>query len=1033
MALLNTAETLFLKRVGVEVLPLALLASSGLLVLTTSAVGRIASRDPQRWLARLVGVVALAPMPFIFAINSDSPLVFGAFVLVARQVFALGLLAFWLAMGSLVPGRRAKQLFAPLASGITLGSIVGSFGSGPIAGLIGVDGLIGLSGLLLGGSAFTAIHLRRVGTRQLEPGRGRARALQTTIDTSFLELVRTDRLFRLMGIALLCSGALSPVLYYEFTSVLDAATQGPDGEQLLLSLYSQFRGWLNVATLGSQLALSALLYRRLGLPLSMALEPVAYVIGFGWLGLDFALVAAFSSFGAARLAETAIAESAARVVYNLFPDRIRAYASGLLEGPVNRLGGMLGNGFVLSAIALGLSAWIGWIALSVAVLWLASAIVLWRAYPGLLLRASAEHGLAGAGSDRATLLDSTTLRNLAKSLVDPDPRICRAAIDLVVDGEPAGVIALLAQTIEDAPESNRPMLVESLHRLVEPMPPDSARNEEAAQSLARLLRARPPLPTGERADLARIYARLTASGETSETSARESHEILERILGDREAAVRLAAIAELHRRGTPPPGLPDLDRTLSDALSARDALIRRAARKEIRAILMGANPDEAWLRWSHLLTRHLVQRADRAETAEALQEVGRRHGKHIQPAAEDALRFVDDRDPRVRGALLCLAGHAGLAAEAPRLVSALGSSAPEEARGSREGLVALGPDAALPLLIGQELGSVATREAVVSVLRELEVDRAMLDLLHAKELETIHEALVLRAAIDAIPGAVASLLKRRLDERVSEGLGALLDLLSARHDEPRLAELERQLRRSSGGRERDILIEAIESLLSRAEHKAIVPILESEDCERRGRIACQALGRDLPDRARALIELSQNSDPTIRLIAQPISLEPTHEISDAEAMPSAMKIAAQLQSAPVFGRLNTQQLLALASLLQEQKISKGERIYSIGDEGLGLYFLQEGEVELRRGDLILDELSPLDGVPRAEDAIARSNGLLLRLDRDELIPLLEEAPSVTIGLAQLLSARVRRLQDRFEQAVSPITNLPPSPELEDSP
>jgi hypothetical protein len=752
------------------------------------------------------------------------------------------------------------------------------------------------------------------------------------------------------------------------------------------------------------------------------------VLGFGWLSLDFALIAAYLSFGGARLSEDGIADSAGRVLYNLFPDGLRAYASGLLEGPVHRLGGVLGNGFVLGAIALGVSSWVGWVALPFAGLWLASSIVLWRAYPRLLLQASAEHGLAGAGIDRATLLDRSTLRSLAGALVDPDPRLCRAAIDLIVDGEPPLVIGLLTQAIERAPESNRPLHVETLYRNVERLPPGIACSEEATTSLARLLRSQPPLPAEERADLARVYARLTSDGDTPQATADASRELLERALGDRAAPVRLAAIAELHRRGAPPPGLPDLNRTLSDALSASDALIRRAARKELRALLLVSTPGEEWHQRLLLLARHLEQRADRADTAEALQGVARRHGSHMQAVAKDALQFAEDRDPRVRGAVLCLAGHAGLTAEGPRLVSALAARAIEEANGAREGLVALGASAALPLLVGQELGGAATREAVVSVLRELEVDRATLDALRVSQLESIQEAAVHRAAIDALSGALPSLLKRRLDERVSEGLGALLDLLSALHDEPRLSELERQLRRSAVGRERDLLIEAIEALLGRSEHEAIVPLLESGDPVRRGQTACKALDGPFPDEALALSELSESPDATIRLLTATISLERTGEIRDAAAMPSVMKIAAQLQSAPAFDRLNTQQLLALAALLQEQKIAEGDRIYEAGEEGLGLYFVLEGEVELRRGDLVMEraspgsifgELSPLDGVPRSTDAIAGSSGLLLRLDRDDLLPLLEEAPALTIGLAQLLSSRLRRMQDRLEEAVSP--------------
>jgi CRP-like cAMP-binding protein len=44
---------------------------------------------------------------------------------------------------------------------------------------------------------------------------------------------------------------------------------------------------------------------------------------------------------------------------------------------------------------------------------------------------------------------------------------------------------------------------------------------------------------------------------------------------------------------------------------------------------------------------------------------------------------------------------------------------------------------------------------------------------------------------------------------------------------------------------------------------------------------------------------------------------------------------------------------------------------------------------------------------------------LLRLERDDLMPLLEEAPGLAIGLTQFLSSRVRRLEDRLEDAVSP--------------
>lgn len=1031
-ALLNTAETLFLKRVGVEYLPVTMLVSSGLLVLTTSLAERLASADPSRWLPRVLLGLAVAPLPFVLMVDSQDPLLLGTLVLVSRQILAVGMLAFWLAMVSLVPARRAKSLFAPLASGVTVGAILGSFGSEPLARLLGVDGLIAVCSASLGGSAALGLRLRHRGTRKLERALGSRTRTSVQNRVSVVELLRTSRLFRLLAIALFCGGALSPVLYFEFASVLDAATQGPEGEQHLLRLYSQFRGWLNVAMLASQLWLSGFLYRRIGLPLSVALWPAAYTLGLAWLGLDFALLAAFMTWGAAQVSEDGISDSAIRVLYNLFSDGVRSQATGLLEGPVNRLGGVLGNSFVLGALALGGATWVGWAALPLAALWLASSLVLWRAYPTLLLRASAEHGLAGAGSDRATLLDRATLRSLGAALVDPDPRICRAAVDLAVDGEPSRVVRLLAEAIEHAPASSRPLLVETLQQMVEPAPPGSVQSPEATAAVARSLGAQPPLPAEERADLAQVYARLSA-GESSEEAGRESRALLERALGDRAAPVRLAAIAELHRRGTPPPGLPDLDQTLSDALTARDMLIRRAARKELRAMLLTSSPDERWAERLRVLAVHLDQRADRAETAEALREVARRHGHAAQPVAQEALRYLEDRDPRVRGALLCVAGHAGLAEEAPRLVSALGARSPEEAEGAHEGLVALGPTAALPLLVGLEFGGQARREAILSVLRELEVDAATLDGLRARQLEAIQLAVLHRAAVDELPGAASSLLRRRVDEQVAEGLGALLDILGALHEDPRLGDLERQLRRETGEREHDLLLEAVEALLTRDEREAIVPLLERGEWRQRADAAAAALGRSMPSLAGALSELEKSPDATTRLLAARVSLEAGEGIGEALPMPRVMDIAVRLQAAPAFDRLGTQQVMALAEVMQEQKVPQGERVYGIGDEAIGLYFLLEGDVELRRDGVVLEhavagsifgEIASLDGVPHSADAIACADSQVLRLDREDLMPLLEQSPALAIGLAQRLATRIRHLEDQLAEAASAAASTP---------
>lgn len=295
LALLNTAETLFLKRVGVEQLPLVLLASSGLLVLTTGVASSFLSdADRPRWLPRVLLLLAAIILPFWLLVRIDQDAIFYALVLASRQVLALGMLSFFLALADLLTGRQAKRLYAPLTAGITLGMIAGSFGSRPVGQLVGIDGLLVVCAALLIGASLAAA---RLGASQ--PGRSdrglerraapRAARRRRSSGPSTRQLWRESRLFRLLLLPALCGGLLGPILYFEFSWVADAATQGPDGEQELLALYAQFRGWLNVATLFAQLWLSSRLYHRLGIPLAVALWPLTYLVGFAWLSVSLGL------------------------------------------------------------------------------------------------------------------------------------------------------------------------------------------------------------------------------------------------------------------------------------------------------------------------------------------------------------------------------------------------------------------------------------------------------------------------------------------------------------------------------------------------------------------------------------------------------------------------------------------------------------------------------------------------------------------------------------------------------------------------
>jgi hypothetical protein len=336
--------------------------------------------------------------------------------------------------------------------------------------------------------------------------------------------------------------------------------------------------------------------------------------------------------------------------------------------------------------------------------------------------------------------------------------------------------------------------------------------------------------------------------------------------------------------------------------------------------------------------------------------------------------------------------------------------------------VALGAEAAQPLLAEYEFGDPTQRDAAISLLRDLELDAVALDSLYHRQLEAVRNTVVLRAALS--PEQPASLLLRRLEERVAEGLGALLAFLSLVEDDDRIAELERRLRRAPDERSRDILIEALEALLPGDARADLVPLLEAGSWQQRGRRCVEQLRSRMPSEGSAWSQLLEDRDPLTRRLAQafgPEAVEERGRIGDPLGVLDPMDVAVMLKDAPAFDRLSTQQLVSLAEVLEHLRYEAGEAIFDEGDEGDGLYFVLEGEVEMSQGEAVLDrlgpgaffgELSTLDGVPRSASARARQATRLLRLEREELLALMESSPALGIGLSQFLSLRVRQLQER---------------------
>jgi CRP/FNR family transcriptional regulator, cyclic AMP receptor protein len=92
-------------------------------------------------------------------------------------------------------------------------------------------------------------------------------------------------------------------------------------------------------------------------------------------------------------------------------------------------------------------------------------------------------------------------------------------------------------------------------------------------------------------------------------------------------------------------------------------------------------------------------------------------------------------------------------------------------------------------------------------------------------------------------------------------------------------------------------------------------------------------------------------------------------------------------------------------------------IFRDGDRADQMYMVVEGEVEIRRGDRILEivgpggilgEMSLVDDSPRSADAYAKTDCKLAGFNRDKFISLVQKTPLFALEVMALMAERLRR-------------------------
>lgn len=1038
VSLTNAAETLFLKRVGVDQLPLVFLVNSALLAATTYLVGRrVATAEHGRALTITLLAATAFLAPVWLGLLADIPGVLAVLVISAKQIQALALLVFWVAMGGWVDGRQAKRLVPPMMAGGTLGVAFGSFASGTIGARLGIPSLVLVAALALGLAALATFALRRHTITRIDWPR-RSRRDEDAETPGFVDLWRDSGLFRLLATAAVLAGMLAPVLYYLFSVAADAATRGMDGEQDLLQLYGSFRGWMNVAILALQLGGTSWLFRRVGVPRAALLAPTVYVLGLIAFASVGGLGVAIVAMAAASLQDKALGEPAERTLATLFPESTRPTVAALLDGMLKRFGGVLGNVLVMVTISLSIEGVLPHIAIPFAFVWLVAGVSLARVYPALLLEAASQTRFGRGDAPDADLLDARTIRLLETSLRAPDPERCAAACDLTLDAPASVAVSVTTRALAQAPLDNIPVLLDTVDRLVQSRTLDRSEARSASDAILDCVTARADLDPDCRARLVLLAASVAPVGES------RAHAALVALAEDTttQGTVALATRFAL--------GGEEVDALLRDAVSDGSPEARHVALDALRTSLLGSRSNEILLEDVRrerldLLVRLLSDETERPHAAHALADVAAHDPELARSVATSFCAHQDDPDPAVRSGLLRFLEHATLDEHARWAVTRVSSTNAAEVEAAQNYLRGLGAKGIEVVLEAFHCDCRHTREALLSVLRDIPVDAATLEGLVDAELAGIRRILSLE---QVLAGATTSgLVRQRLGERVDEGTRAALSLFAALLQDGRIAELAPLLESVQSGRERAVLLEALEALMPGDRANALISLLDDgvrnegtvrgaasaeeldaalhgaladEDSLTRAFVAATMEAEDL-DRLGGVPEIQPNEPAYSLTPIRPIRAltQKSHE-EETPAMLSGVEIVLHLRSLSLFERLSTRELAELASIVRELSHPANTHIVHEGDFDDCMYLIVSGQVTITRAGATLGGFGPrdffgemaiLDGETRSATVTSTTKVRLLRIDRPDLLRVMDERPGIAIAICQTLSRRVRELNN----------------------
>ncbi|WDP92617.1 MAG: cyclic nucleotide-binding domain-containing protein [Desulfobacter sp.] len=381
----NYAETAFLKRYGVEFMPVVSMVNAvATLFITgflTAGLNRISG-------ARLLTYIFLASGLIITAIRLLIPygfeVLYPLLFMLKSQFELLQAMLFWNMCNDLFNTRQSKRLFPLLTAGGVVGMILGSVCTPWFAKWFNLDNLLYLYLLTTFTGAAIVQAMGRSYSALIYPEKtGKGAKKKKSMAAEIREvypLVKKSALMKIVLVLTFMPNVVVPIMNYQFNYAIDDQFAS---ESAMIEFFGYFRGGLNMISLFILLFVGRI-YGRWGLPVALMFHPFNYMIAFSAFLLRFDVFSAMYARMSTNIIRTTINVPANGIIIGLFPESYRNMIRPFLRGTVVRIALFTGSTLILVSENLFHPKYLTLVALPFVLAWLAAPIVLKAKYSTIL-------------------------------------------------------------------------------------------------------------------------------------------------------------------------------------------------------------------------------------------------------------------------------------------------------------------------------------------------------------------------------------------------------------------------------------------------------------------------------------------------------------------------------------------------------------------------------------------------------------------------------------------------------------------------